>query len=92
MTYKTEKEAVVERLADILLGEKLPLDIRDYAGAGIIVPARKKVNKTMLAKVYQTSKYGDPMIDPAPIRNKVLATIADAKRRFALQGEGSHGS
>ena len=62
-----------ERLADILLGERLPLDIVDSQTGRLIIPCNRKITKTLLRMV--ASNWNHIEIDPSPIRNKILETI-----------------
>ena len=65
----TLKYHVVERLADLMLGCKLPIPMEPG------VPANKKVTKTMLGRFYDGYVAGKWDIDPSPIRNRVIETI-----------------
>jgi DNA-directed RNA polymerase subunit beta len=66
-------DRLTERLADLLLGEKLPLDIIDSQTGRPIIPANRKITKTLLRMVASNWMYVE--IDPSPIRNKVLEVI-----------------
>ena len=67
------KDAMVERLADILLGERIPLDFFHEKTAEILYPANRKVTKPILRKV--VNNYQFLLIDPSPIRNKILEVL-----------------
>jgi len=45
------KEAMVECLADIMLGERIPLEFLHEETAEILYPANRKMTKTILRKV-----------------------------------------
>jgi DNA-directed RNA polymerase subunit beta len=86
MRYESEEHAVVERLADLLLGEKLPLDIWGKKGDEVIIPAGKKISKDLLKKVYEAAKAHELEIDPSPIRIRVFETIEKAINDFEKYG------
>ena len=63
-----------ERLADYLLGEKLPLDIVEAQTGALIIPANRKITKTLLRAVAAQWRYLE--IDPSPMRNRILQIVA----------------
>ena len=63
----------VERLADIFLGERIPLDIYDAATGFILIPANRKITKILLLRV---SKAREPICDPSPCNNKLQEILA----------------
>ena len=67
------KEAMVESLADIMLGERIPLEFLHEETAEILYPANRKMTKTILRKV--VNNYRFLLIDPSPIRNKILEVL-----------------
>jgi len=67
------KEAMVESLADIMLGERIPLDFFHEKTAEILYPANRKMTKTILRKI--VNNYRFLLIDPSPIRNKILEVL-----------------
>jgi DNA-directed RNA polymerase subunit beta len=66
-------DRLTERLACLMLGEKLPLDIVDAQIGLMIIPANRRITKTLLRMVARNWNHIE--IDPSPIRNKVLETI-----------------
>ena len=82
--YKQKKEdlseQLTESLSNILLGEKIPLDVVNSETGEIIIPANKKITKTLLRKL--ASVYDRIEIDPSPIRNKINEIITGFKRKF----------
>jgi len=62
-------EQLTEALSNILLGEKIPLDVVNAQTGEIIIPANRKITKTLLRKL--ASVYDHVDIDPSPIRNKI---------------------
>lgn len=53
-----EDEQLTEALSLILLGQKLQFDIMNSQTAEIIIPARRKITKTLLRKVAQANHDG----------------------------------
>ena len=88
--YRTQtdklRESLTESLSNILLGEKIPLDVVNSESDEIIIPANRKITKTLLrrlAAVYKTIK-----IDPSPVRIKIMEIISSFKTKFEeLEGE-----
>ncbi|MDF1752210.1 MAG: DNA-directed RNA polymerase subunit beta [Verrucomicrobiales bacterium] len=74
-------EQLTDKLSDILLGEKVPLDVVNGRSGEIIVPANKKITKTLLRKLAES--YADVEIDPSPIRNKILDIIGSYENKFS---------
>jgi len=73
-------EALTEALSNILLGEKIPLDVVNSETGEIIIPANRKITKTLLRKLAQV--YDRIEIDPSPIRNKINEIIGSFKKKF----------
>ena len=79
---KTEdlREQLTEALSNILLGEKIPLDVVNSETGEIIIPANRKITKTLLRKLALV--YDRIEIDPSPIRNKINEIIGSFKKKF----------
>jgi DNA-directed RNA polymerase subunit beta len=79
---KTEelRDQLTEALSNILLGEKIPLDVVNSETGEIIIPANRKITKTLLRKLAQV--YDRIEIDPSPIRNKINEIIGSFKKKF----------
>ena len=79
---KTEelREQLTEALSNILLGEKIPLDVVNSETGEIIIPANRKITKTLLRKLAHV--YDRIEIDPSPIRNKINEIIGSFKKKF----------
>jgi DNA-directed RNA polymerase subunit beta len=79
---KTEelRDQLTEALSNILLGEKIPLDVVNSETGEIIIPANRKITKTLLRKL--ATVYDRIEIDPSPIRNKINEIIGQFKKRF----------
>lgn len=82
--HKKKKDALTdqltEKLSDILLGEKIPLDVINAQSGEIIIPANRKITKTLLRKLAAIHDHIE--IDPSPIRNKILEIISSFEGRF----------
>lgn len=82
--YKKKKDSLTdqltEKLSDILLGEKIPLDVVNAQSGEIIIPANRKITKTLLRKLAAIHDHIE--IDPSPIRNKILEIISSFESRF----------
>jgi len=59
-----------DSLSNILLGEKIPLDVVNAEMGVIIIPANSKITKILLRKVAMVRDY--IQIDPSPICDKGL--------------------
>ncbi|MEY4199271.1 MAG: DNA-directed polymerase subunit beta, partial [Verrucomicrobiota bacterium] len=77
---ETLRDQLTEALSNILLGEKIPLDVTNAETGEIIIPANRKITKTLLRKLAQV--YDKIEIDPSPIRNKINEIIATFKKKF----------
>ena len=73
-------DQLTEALSNILLGEKIPLDVVNSETGEIIIPANRKITKTLLRKLAMV--YDRIEIDPSPIRNKITEIIGQFKKRF----------
>ena len=77
---ETLRDQLTEALSNILLGEKIPLDVTNAETGEIIIPANRKITKTLLRKLAQV--YDKIEIDPSPIRNKINEIIGTFKKKF----------
>jgi len=82
---KRKKDDLTEQLTDslsnILLGEKIPLDVVNAETGEIIIPANRKITKTLLRKLAMVHDHIE--IDPSPIRNKIREIIASYEHKFS---------
>ena len=82
--YRDQSEQLrndlTESLSNILLGEKIPLDVRNSDTDEIIIPANRKITKTLLRKLAAVHKHVD--IDPSPVRIKVMEIISSYQTKF----------
>ncbi len=88
--YKTQmdklREGLTEALSNILLGEKIPLDVVNGQNGEIIIPANRKITKTLLRKLAAVSKHVE--IDPSPVRIKIMEIIGSYQSKFdELEGD-----
>ncbi len=88
--YKTQidklREGLTESLSNILLGEKIPLDVINGETGEIIIPANRKITKTLLRKLAAVSKHIE--IDPSPVRIKIMEIIGSFQSKFdELEGD-----
>ncbi len=74
------QEQLTEALSNILLGEKIPLDVVNSESGEVIIPANRKITKTLLRKL--AGVYDRIAIDPSPIRNKINEIIGTFKKKF----------
>ncbi|TVR54109.1 MAG: DNA-directed RNA polymerase subunit beta [Puniceicoccaceae bacterium] len=82
--YKTQmdklREGLTEALSNILLGEKIPLDVVNGETGEVIIPANRKITKTLLRKLAAVSKHVE--IDPSPVRIKIMEIIGSYQNKF----------
>ena len=74
-------EDLTEALSNILLGEKIPLDVTNSESGEVIIPANRKITKTLLRKL--AASYNHIEIDPSPIQIKIQAIIQEFGHKFA---------
>jgi len=78
MTELTEE--LTQSLSNILLNEKIPLDVVNAETGEIIIPANRKITKTLLRKM--AAVYDHIEIDPSPIRIKIREIISAFEAKF----------
>ncbi len=76
----TLREELTQALSNILLNEKIPLDVVNAETGEIIIPANRKITKTLLRKM--ANAYNHIEIDPSPIRIKIREIIGNFENRF----------
>ena len=74
------REQLTDALSNILLGEKIPLDVMNRETGDVIIPANRKITKTLLRKL--SSSYDRIEIDPSPIKNKIDEIINGFRKKF----------
>ena len=82
-TEKHERltEDLTESLSNILLGEKIPLDVVNVETGEVIIPANRKITKTLLRKL--AAAYDHIEIDPSPIQIKIQGIISEFTNKFS---------
>ena len=75
------RDDLTEALSNILLGEKIPLNVKDAEDGEIIIPANRKITKTLLRKLAASSDR--IQIDSSPIKIKIDEIIGEYKPRQA---------
>ena len=82
--YRTQmdklREDLTEALSNILLGEKIPLDVINSETEEIIIPANRKITKTLLRRLAAVAKHVE--IDPSPVRIKIMEIIGSFESKF----------
>ncbi len=83
--YKDKRQTLGDDLTDalsnILLGEKIPLDVVNVETGEKIIPANRKITKTLLRKLAASREHIE--IDASPIQIKIEGILSDYNRRFA---------
>lgn len=83
--YKVKRQELLteltDALSDVLLGEKIPLDVKNRDTDEVIIPANRKITKTLLRKLAAVRE--KLVIDPSPIQIKIQKIINKYNNRFA---------
>ena len=83
-TFRSESEKLrdelTEMLSNILLGEKIPLDVVNSDNGEVIIPAGRKITKTLLRKLASVSKYIE--MPQSPVRIKIMRIVEEHQKRF----------
>lgn len=82
--YDHDKDALIEqltsKLSDRLLGEKIPLEVTRAGTNEVIIPANRKITKTLLRKL---AVYHDQIeMNESPVRNQIFEIINAYASRF----------
>ncbi len=82
--YKTSRQELIEdlteALSNILLGEKIPLNVEDAQTGDVIIPANRKITKTLLRKL--SAAYDHIKIENSPIQIKIDEIIDEFKPKM----------
>ena len=82
--YRAQMEKVrddlTESLSNILLNEKIPLNVHNAETGEVIIPANRKITKTLLRRLAAASD--NINIDPSPVKNKIMEIVNTYQRRF----------
>ena len=73
-------EELTEALSNILLGEKIPLDVIDGESADVLIPANRKITKTLLRKL--AARHEHVQIESSPVQIKIDEIIGDYRPKF----------
>ncbi|MDR2396433.1 MAG: DNA-directed RNA polymerase subunit beta [Puniceicoccales bacterium] len=79
------REELTEALSNILLGEKIPLNIIHQKTGEIIIPANRKITKTLLRRL--ASAPDSLQIEQSPVKVKIVEILNQFKKRFELLEE-----
>ncbi|MDE0575328.1 MAG: DNA-directed RNA polymerase subunit beta [Opitutales bacterium] len=74
------RSQLTESLSNILLGEKIPLNVKNSETGDVIIPANRKITKTLLRRLSSVHRYVD--IPPSPVRIKVFEIIEGYENKF----------
>ena len=72
---------LTEELSNILLGEKIPLDVRNSETGEVIIPQNRKITKTLLRSL--ASVPNQISIEASPVRNKIMNIVEKYRSKFA---------
>jgi DNA-directed RNA polymerase subunit beta len=78
---QTLTEDLTEALSNILLGEKIPLDVLNADTSEVIIPANRKITKTLLRKLALAHEH--IQIESSPIQIKIDEIIGEYRPKFA---------
>jgi DNA-directed RNA polymerase subunit beta len=79
------EEELTTALSNILLGEKIPLDVLDVENGEIIIPANRKITKTLLARLAKAHDH--IQIENSPVQQKIEEIINVFRPKFAELAE-----
>lgn len=83
--FKKQRQGLIddltESLSNVLLGEKIPLDVLDADAGDIIIPANRKITKTLLRKL--ANRFAHVQIESSPVQIKIDEIIDDFRPKFA---------
>ena len=75
------EEDLTTALCNILLGEKIPLDVLDVNSGEIIIPANRKITKTLLSRLARAHDH--IQIENSPVQQKIEEIISNFRPKFA---------
>jgi DNA-directed RNA polymerase subunit beta len=75
------EEQLTTALCNVLLGEKIPLDVFDVETGEIIIPSNRKITKTLLARLARSHDH--IQIESSPVQQKIEEIIDEYRPRFA---------
>ncbi|MGI6098437.1 MAG: DNA-directed RNA polymerase subunit beta, partial [Kiritimatiellia bacterium] len=74
------EDQLTTSLCNILLGEKIPLDVIDGGTGEAIIPANRKITKTLLARL--AAAHDRIQIEPSPVQQKIEEIIGEYRPKF----------
>ena len=83
------EQQLTTKLSDILLGEKIPLDVLDAETGDVIIPQNRKITKTLLSKLAKA--HGHIQIESSPVQQKIDAIIQEFNPKFEALEDGGFG-
>ena len=84
------EEELTTALSNILLGEKIPLDVLDVETGDIIIPANRKITKTLLSRLAKSHDH--IQIENSPVQQKIEEIINGFRPKFAELNEQGGGA
>jgi DNA-directed RNA polymerase subunit beta len=83
------EDQLTTSLSNILLGEKIPLDVLDVETGEIIIPANRKITKMLLAKLARAHNH--IQIESSPVQQKIEEIIDEFRPKFVeLENQSGH--
>ncbi|MCR5183282.1 MAG: DNA-directed RNA polymerase subunit beta [Opitutales bacterium] len=79
--YQKDTTDLTDKLSDILLGEKIPLNVTNVKTGDVIIPAGRKITKTLLRKLASVAR--DIDMPSSPVREKIMRIVDDFKRKLS---------
>ncbi len=73
-------EQLTEAFSNVLLGEKIPLEVVNAETGEIIIPANRKITKFLLRKL--ALNWANMEMDPSPIRERIQGIIREFRPKF----------
>ena len=74
------EEQLTTALSNILLGEKIPLDVIDVETGDTIIPANRKITKTLLSRLARAHDH--IQIEQSPVQQKIEEIIGEYRPKF----------
>jgi len=74
------REEMTDTLSNFLLGEKIPLDVRNSENGEEIIPANRKITKTLLRRLASVSRSIE--MNDSPVKMKIRGILDAYHRRF----------
>jgi hypothetical protein len=85
---ETLEIAIENAIRNLLLGERIPLDIVNAKTGEILIPANRRITLTLIRRMVRVNQ--DLEIDPSPIRRKVLEVIDEVYSKYGYIKESGY--